>query len=220
MVKGIFLSQSTACPLVVTVGAVICVLHNHSHTWSPASFFKYQFCRMFNWSFFYILLSFWIAHFLIAGRTRDNLPSLASAPLPDNAMVIGETSFKGSKYTNIAKSTTDPMHWVSLFVRVLQMYVCIYVCVCVCVYACFSLFVTLSICVLCVFVFVYVWLLIEAGTFRDVVSWSWLWVDFIFVTVISDHICGENSVMWRNFRFLLRIWTIYGVLSKFMPFLF
>ena len=83
VVKGIFLSQSTACPLVVTVGAVICVLHNHSHTWSPASFFKYQFCRMFNWSFFYILLSFWIAHFLIAGRTRDNLPSLASAPLPD-----------------------------------------------------------------------------------------------------------------------------------------
>ena len=43
--------------------------------------------------------------------------------------------------------------------------------------------------------------------------------ELIFVTYITDYICGENSVMWRNFRFLYRIWTIVGVLSKFMPFL-
>ena len=29
-----------------------------------------------------------------------------------------------------------------------------------------------------------------------------------------------NMNIWRNFSFLYRIWTIYGVLSKFMPFLF
>ena len=29
--------------------------------------------------------------------------------------------------------------------------------------------------------------------------------DLIFVTDITDYICGEKSVMWRNFRFLLRI---------------
>ena len=45
---------------------------------------------------------------------------------------------------------------------------------------------------------------------------------------IIAHICHEyhelyswkKTVMWRNFSFLYRIWTIYGVLSKFMPFLF
>ena len=26
--------------------------------------------------------------------------------------------------------------------------------------------------------------------------------DLIFVTDITDYICGEKSVMWRNFRFL------------------
>ena len=26
--------------------------------------------------------------------------------------------------------------------------------------------------------------------------------DLIFVTDFTDYICGENSVMWRNFRFL------------------
>ena len=35
---------------------------------------------------------------------------------------------------------------------------------------------------------------------------------------ITKYICGEKTVMWRNFSFLYRIWTIYGVLSKFMPF--
>ena len=44
--------------------------------------------------------------------------------------------------------------------------------------------------------------------------------DFIFVTNITNYICGEKTVMWRNFSFLYRIWTIYGVLSKFMLFLF
>ena len=30
----------------------------------------------------------------------------------------------------------------------------------------------------------------------------------------------RKTVMWRNFSFLYIMWTIYGVLSKFMPFLF
>ena len=42
--------------------------------------------------------------------------------------------------------------------------------------------------------------------------------ELIFVTDITDFIRGEKTVMWRNFSFLYRIWTIYGVLSKFMPF--
>ena len=44
--------------------------------------------------------------------------------------------------------------------------------------------------------------------------------ELIFVTNITNYVCWEKSVMWRNFRFLWRIWTIYGVLSKFMRFLF
>ena len=44
--------------------------------------------------------------------------------------------------------------------------------------------------------------------------------ELIFVTDITDFIRGEKTVMWRNFSFLYRIWTIYGVLSKFMSFLF
>ena len=43
--------------------------------------------------------------------------------------------------------------------------------------------------------------------------------ELIFVTDITVYICGEKIVMWRNFGFLYRIWTIYGVLSKFMLFL-
>ena len=44
--------------------------------------------------------------------------------------------------------------------------------------------------------------------------------EVIFVTDITNHIRGEKTVMWRNLVFLWRIWTIDGVLSKFLPFLF
>ena len=44
--------------------------------------------------------------------------------------------------------------------------------------------------------------------------------ELIFFTNITNYICGEKNVMWRNFSFLYRIWTIYGVLLKFMSFLF
>ena len=42
-----------------------------------------------------------------------------------------------------------------------------------------------------------------------------------YLSRISRIIFVEKKVaMWRNFSFLYWIWTIYGVLSKFMPFLF
>ena len=44
--------------------------------------------------------------------------------------------------------------------------------------------------------------------------------ELIFFTDITVYICGEKIVIWQNFSFLYRIWTIYWVLSKFMPFLF
>ena len=34
--------------------------------------------------------------------------------------------------------------------------------------------------------------------------------EHIFFTNITNYICGEKTVMWRNFSFLYRIWTIYG----------
>ena len=41
-----------------------------------------------------------------------------------------------------------------------------------------------------------------------------------FVTNIMNYIRGGKTVMWRNFSFLYRIWTIYGALSKFITLLF
>ena len=41
--------------------------------------------------------------------------------------------------------------------------------------------------------------------------------ELIFVTDITDYICGEKSVMWQNFRFLQFMEFFF---SKFMPFLF
>ena len=44
--------------------------------------------------------------------------------------------------------------------------------------------------------------------------------ELIFVTNITNYNRGEKTVKWRNFNFLYRIRTIYGVSSKFMSFLF
>ena len=46
-----------------------------------------------------------------------------------------------------------------------------------------------------------------ASNGQPYISMDWcvcgvLYPDLIFVTDITDYICGENSLMWRNFRFL------------------
>ena len=78
------------------------------------------------------------------------------------------------------------------------------------------------------------WNVLQGGTMlyklpstAIMVTCSWL-KGLLRRLVARAHICHEyhelyswrKTAMWRNFSFLYRIWTIYGVLSKFMPFLF
>ena len=44
--------------------------------------------------------------------------------------------------------------------------------------------------------------------------------ELIFVTNITNYICGEKTVMWRNFSFYTEFEQFMEFLSKFTPYLF